>query len=48
MNTQSIERLRKQLKKKYYGESKDRLHYQKKLIRGDTFVKRQYYTDALS
>lgn len=45
MNTQSIERLRKQLKKAQYGESRDRLHYQKTYVRGDAPIKRQYYTE---
>lgn len=45
MNTQSIERLRKQLKKKQYEESRNRLHYEKTYSRGEAPVKRQYYTE---
>lgn len=45
MNTQSIERLRKQLKKKQYGESRSRLHYEKIYSRGHDPVKRLYYTE---
>ena len=43
MNTQSIERFRKQLKKAKYGERRDRLHYEKAHLRGPSHLTRHYY-----